>query len=68
MNFEQRIIRFFRELTELIVENIWTFAFIIWMLNGLLGITVTSDDKPKDQQTPQVQQPVTKEDGPKASM
>lgn len=66
MNFEQRIIRFFRELIELIVENVWTFAFIIWALNGIIGITVNvkEDDKPK--QT--IEQPVIKEDGPKASM
>ena len=67
MNFEQRIIRFFRELTELIVENIWTFAFALWILNNIFGFVNTDKEPVKQvQQTEQTEQ--KKEDGPKPSM
>lgn len=66
MNFEQRIIRFIRELSELIFDNIWTFVFAFWILNSIFGFVNTDKESAKQvQQTEQVQK---KEDGPKPSM
>jgi hypothetical protein len=66
MNFEQRIVRFFREIIELLTENIWTFVFAIWILNGAFGFISKDKEQPKQvQQTEQLQK---KEDGPKPSM
>lgn len=65
---EIRILRFIKDLCDMILEYWFVIFGFLWMFNG---ITVVFNDKeePKVQQTQQVQQELEtkKEDGPKPS-